>query len=314
MCLPFNRKDLLTTEFEIFSGSIFLEDQIMGLKYSVVLNVLTTGDAGCSVWEHPHEVLETIAEAGYDGVDMDAEPDRIDRKRFHEVRDLAFSLGLKVPALLGAWAPWHCGEQRDLCSTDEAVRMRGVGYAKRSVDLAAEFEDPPLFELCACPIENEYPLSSTPIETLHTQFIRSAREVAEYAAPKNVNITIEPVNKFEAHPGYLNSIPEAQRVIDEVGMDNLGVQADFYHMNMADGPIIETLQSVGSRLMHIHLAESNRAILGTGHLDFVGIAKNLQEMNFTGYLSMDSVPAKPDWKTVVQQAISYMKEAERQVA
>ena len=79
----------------------------MALKYSVVLNVLTTGDAGCSVWEHPHKVLEAIAEAGYDGVDMDAEPDRVDRKQFHEVRDLAFSLGLKVPALLGAWALWR---------------------------------------------------------------------------------------------------------------------------------------------------------------------------------------------------------------
>ena len=65
----------------------------MGLKYSVVLNVLTTGDAGCSVGEHPHEVLETIDEVGYDGVDMDAEPDSIERKRFHEVRELAFSWG-----------------------------------------------------------------------------------------------------------------------------------------------------------------------------------------------------------------------------
>ena len=96
----------------------------MDMKYSIVLNTLNTGDNGCSVWEHPHEVLQTIADAGYDGIDMDAEPDRIDRNRFNEVRDLAFSMGLKVPALLGAWAPWHCGEERDLCSTDETVRMR----------------------------------------------------------------------------------------------------------------------------------------------------------------------------------------------
>ena len=87
--------------------------------------------------------------------------------------------------------------------------MRGVGYAKRSVDLAAQFEDPPLFELCACPVDNEYPLSSTPIDTLHNQFVRSAREIVEYAAPKNANVTIEPVNKCEAHAGVLDSIPQA---------------------------------------------------------------------------------------------------------
>jgi sugar phosphate isomerase/epimerase len=284
----------------------------MDLKYSVVLNTLNTGDAGCSIWEHPNEMLETIAAAGYDGVDMDGEPDRIDRDRFNEVRDLAFSMGLKVPALLGAWAPWHCGEERDLCSPDEAVRTRGVAYARRAVDLAAEFEEPPLFQLCACPIENEYPLSAIPIDTLRSQFVRSAAEIAEYASSKRVNIAIEPVNKFEAHAGFLNAIPEAMSVIDEIDADNLGVQADFYHMNMADGNFVETLKLMEGKLLHIHLAESNRYLLGSGHLDFAGIVRTLKEMNFTGYLSMDSVPAKPDWKTVVQQGISHMKQMEQQ--
>ena len=286
----------------------------MDMKYSIVLNTLNTGDNGCSVWEHPHEVLQTIADAGYDGIDMDAEPDRIDRNRFNEVRDLAFSMGLKVPALLGAWAPWHCGEERDLCSTDETVRMRGVEYSKRAIDLAAEFEQPPLFQLCACPIENEYPLSSTPIDTLRQQFVKSTTEIVEYAAPKGVDIAIEPINKFEGQAGFLNAIPEALSVVDEIAADNLGVQADFYHMNMADGNFLETLRLMEGKLMHVHLAESNRYILGTGHLDFAAILQTLKELNFTAYLSLDSVPAKPDWKTVVEQGISYLKQMEQQTA
>ena len=286
----------------------------MDMKYSVVLNTLNTGDNGCSVWEHPHEVLQTIADAGYDGIDMDAEPDRIDRNRFNEVRDLAFSMGLKVPALLGAWAPWHCGEERDLCSTDETIRMRGVGYSKRAIDLAAEFEQPPLFQLCACPIENEYPLASTPIDTLRQQFVKSTMEIVAYAAPKGVNIAIEPINKFEGQAGFLNAIPEALSIVDEIAADNLGVQADFYHMNMADGNLIETLRLMEGKLMHVHLAESNRYILGTGHLDFAAILQTLKELNFTAYLSLDSVPAKPDWKTVVEQGISYLKKMEQQTA
>ena len=284
----------------------------MDLKYSVVLNTLNTGDTGCSVWTHPDDMLRFIADAGYDAVDLDGEPERIQRERYHEVRDLALSMGLKIPALLGAWAPWHCGQERDLCSLDEEVRLRGVTYAKRSVDLAAEFEQPPLFQLCACPIRNEYPLSATPIDTLRRQFVRSAAEIAAYADPKGVNIAIEPINKFEGHAGFMNSIPEALSVIDEIDASNLGIQADFYHMNMEDGHLSETLKLTEGRLMHIHLAESNRYLLGTGHLDFAGIVRTLKEMNFSGYLSMDSVPAKPDWKTVVEQGISYMKQMEHQ--
>ena len=284
----------------------------MDLKYSVVLNTLNTGDTGCSVWTHPDDMLRFIADAGYDAVDLDGEPERIQRERYHEVRDLALSMGLKIPALLGAWAPWHCGQERDLCSLDEEVRLRGVTYAKRSVDLAAEFEQPPLFQLCACPIRNEYPLSATPIDTLRRQFVRSAAEIAAYADPKGVNIAIEPINKFEGHAGFMNSIPEALSVIDEIDASNLGIQADFFHMNMEDGHLSETLKLTEGRLMHIHLAESNRYLLGTGHLDFAGIVRTLKEMNFSGYLSMDSVPAKPDWKTVVEQGISYMKQMEHQ--
>lgn len=286
----------------------------MDLKYSVVLNTLNTGDTGCSVWTHPQEMLQAIADAGYDGIDMDGEPDRIDRQRFFEVRDLAQSMGLDVPAILGAWAPWHCGEERDLCSPEESVRLRGVKYAQCAVDLAAEFEKPPLFQLCACPIRNEYPLSSTPVDTLRQQFVKSAAEIAAYAEPRGVRIAIEPINKFEGHAGFLNAIPEALSIVDEINAHNLGVQGDFFHMNMADGPFIETLELTAGKLMHIHLAESNRGLLGTGHLDFPGIVQALKAMNFSGYLSMDSLPAKPDWKTVLTQGISYMKQVEQRVA
>ena len=80
----------------------------MGHKYSVIL--CTLASTGGNVWEKPREVLEAVAEAGYDGVDLDAEPDRIEASRFNEVKEMAFSLGLKVPALIGAWAPWHAGK------------------------------------------------------------------------------------------------------------------------------------------------------------------------------------------------------------
>ena len=51
----------------------------MAHKYSVVLITLSSSPGG-DVWKNPKEVLETVAELGYDGVDLDAEPDRIPRK------------------------------------------------------------------------------------------------------------------------------------------------------------------------------------------------------------------------------------------
>lgn len=278
-------------------------------KYSVILCTLSA--SGGNVWENPVEVLEAVANAGYNGVDLDAEPDRIDSKKFNEVKELAFSLGLKVPALIGAWAPWHAGEVRDLASSDESERRHGIDYAKKSIDLAATFDDPPCFEIVASPAESEYPVTKTPIKVLRDNFIKSTVEITEYAAEHNVNIGIEPINRFEGYAGFLNSLVEAKDIADEINADNLGVLADFFHVNMEDGPINDALRSVSDRLMHIHLADNNRQGPGTGHIDFLQIIRTLNSIKFNGYISLDSVPAKPDWKTVLNSTIIFMKQMEK---
>jgi len=280
-------------------------------KYSVIL--CTLAGSGGDVWKNPREVLETIAEAGYDGVDVDSEPDRIDPALFKEVTDMAASLGLKIPALIGAWALWHAGEPRDLASSDELVRGYGISYAKKSIDLAATFDEPPMFELVPCPVENEYPVCSVPRDVLRRNFIQSATEICDYAAERGVDIAIEPVNRFEAYAGFMNTITETRSIVDEVGADNLYVLADFFHVNIEDAALTDALRVAGDRLKHIHLADSNRQAPGTGHIDFLQVVRTLNDIGFTGYLSLDSVPALPDWKTLVQQTLPFMKQIEQTV-
>ena len=284
----------------------------MAHKYSVIL-VTLAGDGG-NVWERPREVLETVANAGYDGVDLDAEPDRIDPQQFNEVASLAASLGLKVPALICAWGGWHAGEVRDLASSDESVRSYAVGYTLKCIDLAASLDEPPLIEIAAVPPHSEYPITSVPRPTLRRNFVKSTREIGAYAAPRGVRVAIEPINRFEGYAGFLNSIMEAKSVADEVGADNVGVLADFFHVNIEDAALADTLRLAGDRLMCIHLADSNRQAPGTGHLDFLHIVRTLNSIGYSGYLSLDAVPAKPDWKTLVKSSIYFMKQMEQTAA
>ena len=284
----------------------------MAHKYSVIL-VTLAGDGG-NVWERPQEVLETVAAAGYDGVDLDAEPDRIDPQEFNKVASLAASLGLKVPALICAWGGWHAGEVRDLASSDESVRSYAVRYAQKCIDLAAGLDEPPLLEIAAVPPVSEYPVTSVPRAVLRRNFVQSARELADYAAPRGVDVAIEPINRFEGYAGFLNSIVEAKSIADEVGVDNLGVLADFFHVNIEDASLTDTLRLAADKLMCIHLADNNRQAPGTGHIDFLQVIRTLNAMGYGGYLSLDAVPAKPDWKTLVKSSIGFMKQMEQMAA
>ena len=116
-----------------------------------------------------------MADAGYDAVDFDCDP-YADQTPFRKATDMARSLGLAMPAILNASAGWHAGEQRDLASLDEAVRQRALVHFKKCVDLAATFDEPPLFQFSAVEFHPEYPVTSKPIDQLRKNFVESTRE------------------------------------------------------------------------------------------------------------------------------------------
>ena len=83
---------------------------------------------------------------------------------------------------------------------------------------------------------SRYPRTKVPYNVLRDGFLESVEQIAKHAAERSVNIAIEAVNRFEAHAGFMNAIPEVVDVIESVGMDNIYALADFFHVNMEDGP------------------------------------------------------------------------------
>lgn len=282
----------------------------MGFKYSVILDVLAM--AGHNAFEKPQEVLGAVKAAGLDGVDVGtANVGDEEKKQVRRIMGIAKSLELEVPAFLGAWALWHGGKERDLASSDNDVRTYALGYAKECVAFASEL-GVEVFEICAAPGVNTYPASKVPIKTLRENFTNSVIELCEYAESRNVQILIEPINRFEGHPGFLNSLADAVELAASLNLSNLGVLGDLFHMNIEDIDNCEAYRAAGKYLKHIHLADHNRQVPGTGRNDFQAILRTLEEIGFTGYLSLDCVPPRPpDLETFLGESMAYMKAMER---
>ena len=283
----------------------------MALKYSVKNNGLER--IGLNVLEEPQQVLEVLVGAGYDGIEIKGEPDRIDSRLAGEIADAATSRGVKVSAVGGAWGAWDAGEERDLGSSEDAVRRHALGYAEKCINLAADLKAP-IFEICAAPFFQEYPFSSVPLETSKQNFIQAVSGLCQYAADHNVAIAIEPINRFEGYPGFLNSVDDAMIVIDEIASDNLGVLLDFFHANIEDASIPGAIRMAGSRLMNIHLSDSNRDAPGTGHIDFIAAIKALVKVEYEGYISMGFLPSRLNLpklrEALLEKSIGYMREQE----
>ena len=280
----------------------------MGLKYSVIFDTLSM--FGEDVFEKPQRILESISKAGFDGVDICG--DKVDLKKLREIRNIADSLGLKVAAILGAWAAWHAGEERDLAASDDKVRMKAVNYANKCIDKAADL-GVEVFEICVAPGINTYPVSKVPIEILKENFTNSTIDICRNAETHNITVVLEPINRFEGYPGFMNSLVEAVKILNTIDIGNLGVMGDLFHMNIEDVSIPEALRYAGKTLKLIHLADSNRQLPGTGHIDFKAMIRALKYIGFSGYMSLDCLPPGPDLKTYLESTMDFMRTMESAV-
>ncbi len=253
----------------------------MPLKYTVVCDTLSF--VGYDVLEQPEEILTAIKDAGYDGADLPGAPGRADPKRLRKIVD---SVGLDVPEVLGAWAYFHGGEDRDLAGDNEEARQRGIQHAREAIDFAVEL-GARFFEICAAqPPIYQIPFPKLPIETLRKNFAAAVKEICAYADERGISILLEPLNCYEAYPGVLATTYEAISMIEQFGMENVGIQPDIFHMNVGEASIPDSLRAAGKYVKHVHLNETNHREIGTGHADYKAIIKALKDIHYDGYLAV----------------------------
>ena len=96
-------------------------------------------------------------------------------------------------------------------------------------------------------------------------------------------------------------------MLNGIGADNVKILADLYHMNIEETNIPDAIRNAGSRIGHVHFADSNRRAAGLGHTDFLPIVSALVEIGYSGYLSAEILPL-PDSDTAARQTIAMFRQ------
>jgi len=130
------------------------------------------------------------------------------------------------------------------------------------------------------------------------------RRCAASAAPHGVSLVLEPINRYETT--LINRVDQFLALADEIGCSNLGLLPDTFHMNIEEPSIEASLRQAGPRILHMHLADSNRWYPGAGHIDFCAVADTLHRIGYTGYLSVEAMPM-PDADTCAGESIKTLK-------
>jgi sugar phosphate isomerase/epimerase len=134
--------------------------------------------------------------------------------------------------------------------------------------------------------------------------VNGVRRYGEYGLQQGVSLVIEPINRYETN--YINTIQDALQFISDVDLDNLGILADTFHMNIEEANLAGSLRLAGDRIHHVQFTDSNRLAAGRGHIDFRALAAVLTESGYQGYLSTETLPL-PDSRTAARQAIELFR-------
>jgi len=278
---------------------------------------------GISTWvlgPRPLEEIFSLAVGmGCEGLEIRGEPETLD---WESIRKHSDAYGVPVLSVL-SWCLASL-EGRDLAHPDPKEAERAMAYLKGCVDLASAVGAEQVVVLPG-PAGRTAPHGVRDPEEWERAFeeevsrARSAlRELAAYASERGVRLTLEPINRYEGH--LLNRSDQAMAWLEALGLPNLGVHLDTFHMNIEEQDPIAGVRRVGPWLTSLHISDSNRLAPGMGHFPFPELVRTLRNLGFQGAMFLEPVPAasNPLWaialprgqkevEAMLQKGISYLR-------
>ncbi len=125
-----------------------------------------------------------------------------------------------------------------------------------------------------------------PTEPEKDNIVRVLQAAAKHAKSRNIEIGIEPVNRYENH--IINTGWQAVEIIERIGAENIFIHLDTYHMNIEEKGVANGILDTREHLKYIHLSESDRGVPGAGTCDWNEIFASLAAIKFNGGLAMES--------------------------
>ena len=190
-------------------------------------------------------LLDKCKRLGFDAVEIiPFDPDNFPAAK---VRSVAADLGLVINTGYGMPAEYNT------ISPDAQVRRNGIDFSKRLVDLSVEAGARVFGGMIYCGWG--YLTGRMRTEEEWKWAVEGYREIAAHAlqADPNLVLGIEPVNRFESH--LINIAADAGRFIADVGLPNVKVHLDTFHMIREEDDIAGAVRATGAALGYVHACE-----------------------------------------------------------
>jgi D-psicose/D-tagatose/L-ribulose 3-epimerase len=173
---------------------------------------------------------------------------------------------------------------RDPLSDDPATRQRALDHARWLIDcnhaLGSGLLGGPLYQAIG-----HLPASGGPTATERDRAADLHRAMGAHAAAAGVTVALEAVNRFEAH--LMTSAAEIAAHVDSVGHPAIAAMHDTFHAHVEERDPVAAIATLGHRLRHVHLGESDRGTPGRGQVPWARVFAALRAAGYDGWLMFE---------------------------
>ena len=133
---------------------------------------------------------------------------------------------------------------------------------------------------------------------------RNLQILGAYGKERNVPLCIEIINHYEVN--IFTTADELMEFLESYQIDNCYAHLDTYHMMLDETNMKAAVHRCKGKLGYVHLADYGRQYPGAGQFDFQEVLEALDEIKYTGILSIECFPI-PDGETAAKRGLEYMK-------
>jgi D-psicose/D-tagatose/L-ribulose 3-epimerase len=171
----------------------------------------------------------------------------------------------------------------DISNTDSEVRERGVARHLAALALARDMGANRMGGVLYSAFGKA---SRAPTEDNFKAAAEGLHCVAEEARKNGMILTLEVVNRYESN--LVNTAADAVRLLKMIGLDNVKVHLDTFHMNIEEDSMMGALETALPYLGYFEIDQNHRGLLSRGTIDFSSL---LQRLKAAGYDQLVGVEA-----------------------
>jgi 2-dehydrotetronate isomerase len=122
-------------------------------------------------------------------------------------------------------------------------------------------------------------------------FVANLTRAADLAREKGITLLIEPLNQRDRPNYFLTRLEHAADIISRLGRDNVKIQFDFYHAQIAGGDLIKRFEALFPFVGHVQIAAvPSRSEPDEGEVNYPAIFAMLDRIGYAGWIGCEYRP------------------------